>query len=227
MLDTRHGTQQHSHALAEAIRALQEADDLTPAGSQLDADLDLSSVVQSHRTSALKGENLARMTPLVAQQRYLSYAQQQFARACGNLPAGSRALFSLGRLYVEMDRKQTATVKLKIAKAITLYQAALTVDVRNSRAANELGVLLAKSGRLADARHVLQHGVSVGNEPELWSNLSAVHRQLGEQELARLAYQQWQVARAKRSDQDAPSELAPVRWLDASEFAKTRPSIDP
>ena len=75
-LDVQHGTSRHSQALAAGMRALDEAEDFVPRGSRLEADLDLSMLISGHRTPVLKEANAKELSPLVAQQRYYSYAQK-------------------------------------------------------------------------------------------------------------------------------------------------------
>jgi tetratricopeptide (TPR) repeat protein len=218
-LDTQIGSDTHSRALANAMRALQEAEDFTPAGSHLEAELNLGRLVERHRTPVLRGENLQRVTSFVAQQRYLTYAQEQLVVASGRLPAASRALFDLGRICMALGNTSSNTRSLHLPKAVTLYQAALMVNGRNALAANELGVLLARSGQLEDARAVLLHGASVGPEPEIWHNLAVVHHRLGEVELAQRAQLQARMTTPSRSRPPEAIGNSNVRWVDASEFS--------
>ncbi len=226
-LDARAGTREHSDALARAVRAFQEACDFTPRGSRLEADLDLALIVSGHRTPVLKSEHLDLLTPVTAQQRYLHYARAQFVMACGSLPAASQALYALARVYTLMDQAHVETQTLGVPQAIALHQAALVVDPRNSRAANELGVLLANGGRLEEARQALLHSVSVRPEAAAWHNLSVVHQRLGQTELARRASEQ---AIAFAGEDGAPASDAPVRsvhWVDPQAFSTAPALRDP
>ena len=153
-LDSRAHHQVHNRALASALRALREAEDFLPRGSRVESDLDLGIYLASHRTPVLKNVDPKTLTPLAALQRYFTYAQKQFAIAGGKDPVASRALFALAKVSLEVD-KNTSRAWLSGPTAMSLYQAALVIDERNVEAANELGVLMARYGQLADARRVL------------------------------------------------------------------------
>ncbi len=179
-LDAQQGGTAHSDALARAMRAFQEAGDFAPRGSDLEANLNLAQIVTGHRTPIMQDMNLEHLAPLTVQQRYLEYAQEQFAEACGNARIGSFALYALARIYAVMDHARLESQVLCLPKAVALHQAALLVDAGNVRAANELGVLLAQFGQLEDARRVLLHALSIQPEPEIWMNVAVVHQRLGE-----------------------------------------------
>ncbi|MBM4091812.1 MAG: hypothetical protein FJ276_20650 [Planctomycetes bacterium] len=183
-LDAQSGGNEHSQALAQAMRAVREAGDFVPRGSRLEADLDVARFVIAHRTPVLHGENTKGLLPLQAQQRYLEYAQDQFARSCAGFPPASHVLYGLARVYMVLDQAKLDVQTLSVPTAVVLHQAALLVDPTNHRAANELGVLLARFGQLEDARRVLQQSVAVCPEPEAWHNLSVVHQRLGETTLS-------------------------------------------
>ena len=179
------------------MRAFQEANDFAPRGSRLESDLDLAQVVSGHGTPVLKNENVDHLAPIAAQQWYLEYAQQQLAFAGGHLPAASQALYVLARIYTVLDKTQLETQMLCLPQAVALHQAALAVDPRNGRAANELGVLLVRFGQWEDARQVFLHSISVLPAPETWHNLSVVQARMGELELRA----------ARRSSRRPPSRL--------------------
>jgi tetratricopeptide (TPR) repeat protein len=195
-LDAEAATDRHTEALAAGATALREADDFTPAGTRPGSTIDLSHVIAGHRTAVLKQANLGELTPLVAAQRYYTFAQEQFAAAAGRAPAASLALYGLGKLQTAVPASGSDAETIATAKAMVYYQAALLVENRNFLAANELAVLLAHVGQWTDARQVLLHGLRVHSQPELWRNLATVHGKLGEQQLADLA--RMEAARAER-----------------------------
>lgn len=217
-LDAQSGDSSHSTALAEGLRALTEADDFAPQGSQLEADLDLNSIVASHRTPVLKQEDLVGITSLVALQQYYTYAQQRLASASGHEPAASQALFGLGRLTVLMAERSADSRRLHAPKAMTLFQASLAVDSRNARAAHELGVLYAQFGQLEDARRLLVMSVNLSPQKETWHNLSVVHERLGEVELARKARYELQLATQAQSGRNVTSNGLAVEWVASDKF---------
>jgi len=103
-------------------------------------------------------------------------------------------------------------------QAIVFHQAALATDGGNWLAANELGVLLARYGQLADARRLLLHSVSVHPHVEGWHNLAIVHGRLGETDLAQRAEHERQLlARLGGKSSAESSEM--VRWVDPQTFA--------
>jgi tetratricopeptide (TPR) repeat protein len=225
--DTQQGVKHHSQALADALRALEEAEDFAPRGSRLEAEIDLEQVVTAHRTPALKDARLDEFTPLEALQRYFTYAQRQLAEACASVPATAEALYGLGRIYTVLDESGTTFQALNVPKAMALHQAALLVQPRHHQAANELGVLLARYGQLEDARRVLLHSIALQPEPEAWHNLAVVHQRLGEVELARRARNEWQLAVDLRNSRPQQAASGPVRWVDAREFTAARPASAP
>lgn len=224
-LDAFEAGRAHGESLALALRAMREAADFTPAGASIDTMLDIQKIVDGHRTPALKDENLDTMTGLVAQQRYLAYAQRQLAAACGRIPAASRVLHALGRMQAEMGRAAVTAVSLYPPKAMTYYQAALLVDADNYQAANELGVLLARCGRAADARNVLAHAAKPGGDPVVWHNLAVVYQQLGDTARAQQATQQWRQELSQRSDPAGAHQSVDVRWVDPRQFMAARPAL--
>ena len=64
------------------------------------------------------------------------------------------------------------------------YQAALIVYPKNYMAANDLGVLLARCGDFNSSPVMLEHSLSLSQQPETWSNLAVVYQQLGQTTLA-------------------------------------------
>jgi tetratricopeptide (TPR) repeat protein len=226
-LDAQRSATSHSESLARAMRAFQEAEDFAPRGSQLEADMNLTQTISGHRTPVLKDVQVDHMTPLVAQQRYLEYAQEQFALACDDLPAASYSLYALARVYTLMEHAQQDAQALCLPKAMTLHQAALLVDARNAKAANELGVLLARFGQLEDARRVLRHALTLRPEPQIWRNLAVVHRRLGDAELARRADEEG-ISLARRISVPQESDGAlPVQWVDPGTFSHVRSALEP
>lgn len=209
-LDAQTGSRAHSEALAAGLDALKEASDFAPQGTDLEAHLNLPLLIASHRTPILKQAPTENLMPLAALQRYYTYAQEQFALAAGNLPVASAALYGLGRVQTVIAQTHGETDNLSGPKMMTYYQAALLVDEGNYRAANELGVLLARYGQFEDARRVLVHSVSVHSQPESWHNLAVVHDQLGQSEMAQRARFEAQLA----SQRKTPNPDGLVRWVE-------------
>ncbi|MEO8494309.1 MAG: tetratricopeptide repeat protein, partial [Planctomycetota bacterium] len=192
-LDAHYGGSHHSQALAAGWLALDEAGDFS-AQSQRGPVVDVGLIVESHQTRLLKDYALNGVSPVLAMQHYFAFAQEQLVEACGRAPVASRALHGLGKIHMVLGEKSGSAERLHGPKAIAFQQAALTTDPGNFLAANEMGVLLARFGKLQEARTVLQYAVSRSPLPETWQNLSVVHQRLGEADLAAQAFAHWQVA---------------------------------
>jgi tetratricopeptide (TPR) repeat protein len=207
----------HGAALAAALRALAESDELLPTGTGMEADINVASIVSAHRTPVYKDRSTDNVTAMQARRAYYEFAQAQLALAADQEPIGSMALYALGKLHAETAGRNKPLVPGAEAKALVYQQAAVLVSPDNFMAANELGVLLARGGRPEDARGWLLHSAELSGQPTAWGNLAAVHRQLGEKELAEKADQQ-----ARRLAQGGPGgrSYAPsVKWIEPQEFA--------
>ena len=183
-LDSASGGNSHERMLTAGLQALDEADDFAAHGASASSDGDVARIVAGHQTPVLKDAPLSGISCTAAMSRYLTFAQEQLAGCTAGIPAGSAALYGLGKIYRVPESMHGPADPTHGAKAVALYQAALLVDSRNYRAANELGVLLAKFGRLPEARAALLHSIAVSPQPTTWQNLSAVHQTLGERDLA-------------------------------------------
>ncbi len=222
-LDTEQKTDAHGRALATALTALKEAEDFLPDGSRTEAELDLPRIIAAHDTPVLKNET-GKITAMTATRCYLTFAQEQFAAAAGREVAGSMALRALGKLYDDLAAKKSPSVAAAAPKAIVYYQAALLVFPENYMAANDLGVMLARSGNYLSARKMLEYSVSLSRQSTTWRNLAVVYRQLGQTALAaraereEAACEQVDVARRRALSLAAN---APVRWVDPQTLSQT------
>ncbi|MBI3464409.1 MAG: tetratricopeptide repeat protein, partial [Planctomycetes bacterium] len=214
----------HVAALTAATRALDEAEDFAPQAGRLDAPVEVKLVVGGHRTPALKSMPLERITPRMALDRYLVFAQQKLAEAVDGQAVGSKALYLLGRLHTVVAQDRTPCFAAAEQKALAFQQAAMSADPNNFLAANELGVLLARAGRHEEARTILQHCAALAPRPEVWHNLVVVHRNLGEIALAQEAQQHLIAAQTRQPAairKPRPAEM--VRWVEPAEFAQAGP----
>ncbi len=219
-LDREYRTQQHSQALRQGLTALEEADDLISSG--VGEGFDLRAIVAGHTTPVLRQAPWESLTPMEALQWYLTYAQEQLALAAGQEVAGSMALHALGKLYGAMANQPALGLKGAEPKAMAFYQAALLVDPYNFMAANDLGVLLARSGWYEEAGEALLYSLAITSHPVGWRNLAIVYRQMGQYDLALRAARQWQTLHqqqlASRQDQ-AESAGVVVQWVAPDRFA--------
>jgi len=228
-LDAQHRTTAHSRSLAAGLTALKEAEDFYPAGSRLEADLDLSSIIGGHRTPVLKEASTKDLTPMLALKSYFTFAQEQLASSAGQEVAGSMALHALGKLHAAVAM-EGGGMQAAEPKAMTFYQAALLVCPRNYMASNDLGVLLARCGNLREAEAALQHSLSIHRQPTGWQNLATVYEQLGQMELARQARLQSTAtgyAEATRRQTLRQSPHGEVVWVDPATFSQTGTGLGP
>ncbi len=212
--DAQLGKRFHTRALANGLRALREAGDFVTHRTDYDIDLQLEGLVAGHQTAVLKNTSIEDLTPFVAMQRYYEYASDQLALAGNREPTASEALYAMGRAETAMAAKSQS--KLSGPKPLAFYQAALVVDQSNSAASNELGVLLARAGKLEQATNVLQHALTIRPTPELVKNLTAVNRRLNGGE----ALPPLDVA----PNQTTPEMLAQrlqVQWMSPEEYSGT------
>ncbi len=215
-VDTLERDNRRSQALAAGFHAMKEAEDFYVRSDTLEHDLDVEGIVLAHRTPVLKGKPLDGVSSLAALQHYYAFAQQQFAIAAAGTPAGSRALYGLGKVHMTLARDSSDDRSHQTPKAMAFFQASMQADDRNYLAANELGVLLAQFGQLAEARRVLVHSVSMQSHPEGWQNLAVVHSRLGEHDLARKATYERELLIAQSAGK--PRSDQPVTWVGPREF---------
>ena len=225
-LDTHFGTSNHSKALAAGWLALDEANDFS-AQSQRGPVVDVALIVDSHQTPLLKEFELEDVSPVLAMQHYFAFAQEQLAEGCGQAPVASRALHGLGKIHMVLGEKSASAERLHGPKAMAFQQAALTTDPGNFLAANEFGVLLARFGKLHEARAILQYSVGFYPLAETWQNLSIVHQRLGEENLAAQSVAHWQAALQSRGDGTLSTRQADnrstVQWISPQAFANQQP----
>jgi tetratricopeptide (TPR) repeat protein len=229
-LDTQFSDARYSQALAAAQKSLREAEDFLPRQGKGRPPADLSALVARHHTPVLKRQSLEKFTAVSAAQQYFAYAQLQMAAACGNAPAASRALYGIGKIHMALAEESPPAERMNGPKAMAYHHAALLVDSRNSLAANELGVLLARLGQLIEARATLIRAASIGPRPETWHNLAVVHQRLGEWELARLASMEHERARSQAissSPPSAPAAQPSIQWVAPQAFAEASPAMTP
>jgi tetratricopeptide (TPR) repeat protein len=226
-LDTDGHTKIHGKALAAGLKALKEAEDFLPGDIRLEANLDLPGIIAGHGTPVLKDADMASVSSLTALKSYFTFAQEQLAQAAGNEVAGSMALRGLGKLHEELAKGKGPGTKAAAPKAVVFYQAALLVRPRNSMAANDLGVMLARNGNYEDARKMLEYCLSIDKQSTVWHNLAVVYENSGRGDMARHAQQQafiaMQMEQARR--QNMPLGAGDkVSWVDENTFAQTKNS---
>jgi tetratricopeptide (TPR) repeat protein len=218
--DASQNTRFHGDAVSAGLTALEESRDFLRrrgAGRQPD----VARIVNGHKTPILKRAAVDRLSPTVAAERYATYAQEQLAGAAAGHAAASTALFGLGKIAVALASANPAQRAESTLHAAAFYRAALMVDARNFRAANELGVILARQGDWLRARDLLIQSASLWPNPVTHRNLAAIYARLGETQLAAAAE-----ARAAAMGPSGHHVQAAVEWVDPVTFASTAPASD-
>jgi len=218
----------HLRALQSGMLALSEAEDFVTRDAQFGIVPAAAAVARGHRSGILDESTASQKTAAEAHAAYLAFARRQLAQAVGKTPCGSVALHGLGKVTAAVAAQQRDAIADGPAKAEAFYLAALEVDPQNFPAANDLGVLLAESGRLEQARGVVQAGLRVSPQPAMWNNLASIHARLGEHQLAAAA--RWEAAALAERAGPASAVAATthnVQWVDASTFAAAaQPHVD-
>jgi tetratricopeptide (TPR) repeat protein len=223
--DAGSSSDEHARALAAGLRALDEADDFVPRGVQLEAELDVRKVASSHRTPVLR-DYPEEVMPQEAVVLYHSYAQQELSISASGEQAGSMALYGLGKVYARLAERGDDDVQYT-RSAMTMYSAALDACPDNHMAANEMGVILCRTGHAAEAVDRFTRAIDLAPNATAYHNLAVAQQKLGmagqaaanEQESERLA----SIDRSK----GAVSRRAGVQWVSPAEMARVAQPVAP
>ncbi len=218
--DIEDGTRVHSRAVTSGLVALRESGDFVKQMAGID-DIDLARIISAHRTPVLKGVDVSEMAPTVAAQYYYAFAQNELATAIGSEMVGSMAMYGLGKATL-VSAGANAHQMEYTGQAMAFYQAAMAVEPRNVRAANELGVLFASNGQLKQARDMLTRSASIAPNAATFQNLAVVHNRMGDPRMAERLREQVREMKQSGKDPATPS----VQWVDPETFAGITPATD-
>ena len=223
-LDAFHGTTEFTRCLREGLWAMEEASDFSPTEGMQRMSVDVRNTVSKHRSKVILADEAAQLSPLDAERKYYAFAQEHLAASVGGSTVGAHAMYGIGKLYMGMVQLEANGERLHGPRAMMMHQTALLVDHSHSLAANELGVLLARSGRLREACDVLRHGAASNGPPDTWRNLADVYDRMGAMDLAQHARVEWQRSAQFANQQStqvmtAPNGLA-IRWVDKATFER-------
>ena len=223
--DQKRGVARRSIALANGLRALEEAADFAPRCSAVENQLDFDVIIASHRTPVAKGD-AGKLMPQQLGDLYYRYAQLQLGAAVAGEPAGSMALHALGKLYSQIGRAEPERIVQADRRAFALQQAALLARDDNHLAAHELGVLLAETGHFVDSEYILAQVAMREPHPVVYRNLARIQRKLGREDLASVSEQQ-----AHLLAEQGVSSMSGVKWVDPQTLARMgdplAPSVPP
>lgn len=207
----------HSEALAEGLRTLDEADDFVPKGDALEAELDVTAIARSHGVRLIEGAGT--VTPHDAIARYSQHAAQRLAEAAAKEPAGSMALYGLGKSYTRLEAQGGNPTAGR--KSAVLYRAAIDTHAENYLAANELGVRLARSGRYDQASAVLRQAASQPTAiATVHANLAAIETRRGEMQMAAAAQQHSRMLAERERTAGEVSRRHGIEWVSPEAFQR-------
>lgn len=213
--DSVQGNPERTSALASGLRALEEAADFSPRGTQLEAELDTALLTASHRTPIAQQLGSKPVLPQDLMNRYFRYAQLKLAKSVAGDPAGSMALYALGKVTSQMGKSEPDQNRLAQRQAVAFQQAALLAHHYNHLAAHELAVLLAETGHFAEAHRLLAQLAIHQPQETVFRNLAHVQQRLG------LAQQSANsLARADQLARQNPAASRGVRWISPQEFSR-------
>jgi tetratricopeptide (TPR) repeat protein len=218
--DTQAGGTAYTQALRDAIIALKEAEDFIVSDTETQIGLNVDAVVEGHSTKLISATEASNMTAIEAMQRYFAFASSQLRVSSGQNAVAAEALYCLGKLHTVQAKFGTNASKLDIAKAIVFHQAAIASDGSNFRSANELGVLMANSGRLQESQDMLKRSLQIQQLPQAWKNLAVVHQRSGQDQLAQLAQKEFLISSQQNSTGMSDNT---IRWVETAQFNQGTP----
>jgi hypothetical protein len=181
-LDAKTGGSSHRDAFREGWAAFDEADDFTADRLDWRASADVRAAAAGHVTQLVKSSEVA-VDSVRATETYYAFAEERLTYACKELPGASLAFYGLARTFVNPE----GAVMHATAKAAVLHRVALGISPQNVLAGNELGVLLAEHGQLAEAEQIFRQCVAIDARPETWRNLSVIYARQGNVAASRAA----------------------------------------
>lgn len=214
--DAQQGDRQFTSALAAGLRALEEAEDFAPRGTQLEGELELGLITAAHRTPIAQQSDSSNMLPRQMMDRYFRYAQLKLAMSVADQPAGSMALYALGKVTSQMGEMEPQRHRLAHRRAVAFQQAALMSHSQNHLAAHELAVLLAESGHFAAAQDLLLKVSMQEPNATVYENLAQVQQRMGLTEQAKIGH-----ALAAQLARQGAGSASQIRWLAPEEFIRT------
>lgn len=222
--DAAEGSTRHATALAEGLRKLDEADDFIPKGDALEAELDVAAIANSHGVR-LVGE-AGPTAPHEALAQYSQHSAVCLAESVADEPAGSMALYGLGKSYARLEAQGGDTTAGR--KSLVMYRAAIDAHPENFLAANELGVRLAQGGRYEQASVVLRTAASQpGAIATVHANLAAIEERLGRDQAAANAKQESQLLAQRERLAGEVSRRHGVEWVGPEAFRQAAPAFPP
>ena len=210
--DMQSQTRDYTAQLADGLRALNEADDFVMVNAERQLNIDVAEVVATHDSKVLSKSAVGNMSPISAMQMYFHYSTEKITGAVGQSMAAAEVLHAMGKLLQTSSQYDATGKPMDRAKAMVMFQVALSADPTDYRSANELGVLLAQNGKWELAKELFAKSLTINQSPESWMNLARAHEQLGEREHARQANAEYERMAA------TPRGSTSMEWVSAQQF---------
>ncbi|WP_442505540.1 tetratricopeptide repeat protein [Novipirellula sp. SH528] len=183
--------------------------------------IDMETIVRSHRTKVLRNVDLDGITSTRAIEAYLDDARQTLANLASESVQAAEAMDLLAAIYLTRDDKRT----LPSSTSLCLRRAALQGQPENANLASNLGMQLARVGMLTEAQRVLQHSVSLRNDPATQVALAGVLQQLGQFEAAAKVKVELQATSYPTTEFPKGIRIPEVIQLSPAEFAAVSNSV--
>ncbi len=226
--DMSSGGNAQSRSLRNGLLAMREASDFKVEDPQRQIIMNVAAIIEGHETQLISQSEARSMTASAATRRYLEYAGLQLGSCGGQNAAAAEALFCLGKMRSISAQSNPDPESIEMTEAIIFHHASLTADPNNFRSANELGVLLARNGQLANAELYLKESLKIKQVPQSWANLAKVHQRKGTQrdmQLADLAMNEYQTSLHRQMIEAIPG--AAIQWMEPGEFIARSPVQNP
>ncbi|MFT5299569.1 MAG: tetratricopeptide (TPR) repeat protein [Mariniblastus sp.] len=217
--DEMTGGNHFSRSMSQAILAMEEAADFASPNVASQILVEIGSIIESHRSNLITVAEAQFMNPAQAMDKYYSFAQQKLDESGGRNVVTAEAFYCLGKLHTATATQHAVPQNSDIAKAATFHRAALLSDSNHHRSANELGVLLARSGRFDQATALFKQSLRANPAPQTWRNLAQAHQRLGELDLAKMAEVEF---RSSSQSRVANSESG-IQWMRTQQFNSLTP----
>ncbi|WP_146593687.1 hypothetical protein [Novipirellula galeiformis] len=208
--------------LQQARAALMEVRDFAEQSTSA-SQIEMSTIVRSHRTKTLNDVDLEGMSSTKAIEAYLDEARRTFAKLAGASVQAAEAMDLLAAIYLSRNDPST----LPSSTSLCLRRAALEGQPQNATLATNLGTQLARVGMLVEARRVLEHSLAIQNDHPTQATLWKVLQQLGQNEQAAKIQAELQLANYPTTGYPTRIRLPEVIQLSPAEFAAVSNSVMP
>ena len=211
-------SERHRQSLTEALVTFKEADDFAAVLAAVPTDSDVKRFISTHRSPVFNQTTRERISAFEALQTYYSFVVNRLSMSLGNNRVASDALCGLAQLQSFQFGTVHTEPTMGAAKSIVLFQASLAADATNSLAANELGVIYTRYGRLQQAKDAFTQSTLVSNRPEPWANLATVYERLGNQQLSRQAIDRYHAIKQAGQDEEIQIAGVKIHWVNHDAF---------